>query len=97
MTYQKWLTKKEDGERDACTGGIVQAEVHKTKNEHWKKLSEEIKIYAGNTKTTEVWRILKALRTQNNDKSVMYLINLSKYTKYYKTLLTEDRAVLEAT
>lgn len=91
--YNKWVTTKQNGNRKDYKHRPIIIQSLKTKIEHWERVCEKMYNCAENTKINKAWRILKTLRTQNKDKARLDSINLSTWTKPYKTLLTKDMDV----
>lgn len=69
--YEKWLNtdKPEDLEKYREKNREVKRRVPREKNEKWESICQNIEQNIGRTRNTEAWRIIKALRTNNKERS----------------------------
>jgi hypothetical protein len=61
------------------------------KNKSWEKACSTVESYLGGKRSTEVWRILKNLRKNENGRPCFNPIPTDKWETYFKGLLTENR------
>ena len=91
--YNLWLNTRdtEDRKQYVRCNREVKKEVKAAKNEYWEKKCEELDTYLGSTRSRESWRMLKALRSNEINRTSLQLIPSRQWHNHYKSLLHETR------
>lgn len=66
------------------------------KNQYWEKRCGQIEGMIGGARSTEVWKTIKGMKT-NNAHQHCHLISMGEWKKYYGQLLTENRSKYKQT
>lgn len=80
QTYQSYKIKNRE----------LRHKIKEERNQQWEQCCNRIESLIGGSQSTEVWRTVKTMKTNNRDKSNQ-LITLKEWKDHYNTFLTETR------
>ena len=91
--YMKWLSSKSEMDRNLYTEKKrnLNKRIRSMKNEYWDRKCAEINSYLGYKRSAQVWKVLRNMKKGENHRTNLNMIQMDKWTEYYKGLLNEDR------
>ena len=57
----------------------------------WDKKCNEINTYLGGKKSSETWKFIKAIKSNEKNRTDLQIIPTTKWVKHYEQLLQENR------
>lgn len=66
--------------------------IRKEKQQSWERKCQEVEMYIGGTKTSEIWKFIKQVKSPQMEKVRIQSISVSKWEDYFRTLLNEGRS-----
>lgn len=92
LAYANWLScRTEEKESEyRQKNRTLKKEVRKSKSEMWERRCMQIESQIGGTRSTEVWRVIKSMKTNTKNKR-QNTIKIEEWKKHYENLLVENR------
>lgn len=92
--YEKWLSTKkaENKEEYKIQRNRVRNMIRKEKQQSWERKCQEVEMYIGGTKTNEIWKFIKQVKSPKMEKVHIQSISVSKWEEYFKKLFQEGRS-----